>query len=277
MLKKIFLSILRIIKFQYKLKKMQLDFIIFKFIFFKKTMINQKFDKSTIYHIGGIKSFGRIKLAHEKEPLTQKWIHGMHSDSIFWDIGANLGIFTFLAAQRNLKVVAFEPFYANFHDLFRTLNNNKNLQEKIIILPMAMDKSFGINTFFSTNNKESGQSGGQFKNEFLSQEKKNKLIIKNKIISINEKYLNILLPDEYKSPQYIKIDVDGNDFRILQSLEQILMGDKIISLMIESNKLNKAKIINYISKFNMHLFDKEDTILGNSNEENLFFKKHSKT
>ena len=271
MLNKKLISLLRIFKHIFKIQKIRLTFIFFKYIFFKDKIINRKFDKSTVHQITSLRSFSRIKYAHQKEPLTQKWINNMSSGSVFWDVGANVGIFTFLAAQKNLKVVAFEPLYSNFFNLSKTLENNINLYKKVIVLPFALDSSFKISKFLSKSTS-AGYSGGQFDNIILSEDED---IKKSKIVSINDKYLNMILPDEFKSPQYIKIDVDGNDFRILQNLENNLIGNKIISLMIESeDRATQEKIINYLLRFDMHLFNSENTTESNTYSKNLFFKKN---
>jgi hypothetical protein len=43
-----------------------------------------------------------------------KWIDGFKKDSIFIDIGANIGMFSLYAAKKNHKVIAFEPESLNF-------------------------------------------------------------------------------------------------------------------------------------------------------------------
>lgn len=273
MIRKKFSLLLRIFKHTYQINKIRLHFIFFKYIFFKKKLVNQKFDQFTSYYISNIRSFSRIKYAHLKEPKTQEWIHSFPGDAVFWDIGANTGIFTFLAAQKNLKVVAIEPVYSNYYNLHRTLEQNTNLFKNVIILPFAQNAFFKVNTFRSVTN-EAGSSGGQFNNKIILAGKKIKNDIKTQLVGINQKYLDMILPKEFKSPNYIKIDIDGNDFEVLRNLETILANDDLKSLMIESNNSNtELAVVNYLSKFRMYLFDKEDTTKSNTQSKNLFFKK----
>jgi precorrin-6B methylase 2 len=53
-----------------------------------------------------------------KEPDSMQWIDAMQSGSVFWDIGANVGVLTLYAAMRgDLEVWAFEPAAVNYSNL----------------------------------------------------------------------------------------------------------------------------------------------------------------
>lgn len=49
-----------------------------------------------------------------KEPATIAWIDSMPSRSVFFDIGANIGIYSLYAASKGADVVAVEPIPASF-------------------------------------------------------------------------------------------------------------------------------------------------------------------
>ena len=60
-----------------------------------------------------------------KEPDMIRWINGLSNDAVFWDIGANVGVFSLYAAtQQSCKVLAFEPAAANFYALTRNISLN---------------------------------------------------------------------------------------------------------------------------------------------------------
>lgn len=44
----------------------------------------------------------RIKTFFSKEPQTLKWIDKFKKNSVFWDIGSNIGLFTCYAAKKKL-------------------------------------------------------------------------------------------------------------------------------------------------------------------------------
>ena len=55
-----------------------------------------------------------------KEPWTVKWIETFLPGDVFYDVGANVGAYSLLAAKANdgaVPVVAFEPSAPTYHDL----------------------------------------------------------------------------------------------------------------------------------------------------------------
>ena len=57
----------------------------------------------------------RAMSALTKQPATIEWIDSFSPGSVFWDVGANVGVYALYAARRgDAKVVAFEPAAVNF-------------------------------------------------------------------------------------------------------------------------------------------------------------------
>ena len=68
-----------------------------------------------------------------KEPETINWINSFNHDSIFFDIGANIGIYTLYSAiSINNSVYAFEPHSASYKNLLDSINLNQ-LQKLYLI------------------------------------------------------------------------------------------------------------------------------------------------
>ena len=78
----------------------------------------------------------RVKNFFVKEPETIEWIDNFNNneDIIFWDIGANIGVFSIYAAAKykKIKIIAFEPSTLNLNILTRNISIN-NLHDKMII------------------------------------------------------------------------------------------------------------------------------------------------
>ena len=78
----------------------------------------------------------RIKSFFEKEPETLEWIDTFDNTKkfIFWDIGANIGIYSIYAALKhsNCEIISFEPSTSNLRTLSRNISIN-NLEDKIKI------------------------------------------------------------------------------------------------------------------------------------------------
>ena len=58
------------------------------------------------------------------EPETVAWIEGLPADAVFWDIGANIGLYALFAARRGLRVSAFEPSAQSFAAMTRSAEAN---------------------------------------------------------------------------------------------------------------------------------------------------------
>jgi FkbM family methyltransferase len=68
-----------------------------------------------------------------KQPATIQWIESFRPDSVFWDVGANVGVYALYAALRgDARVVAFEPAAVNFFLLAANCEANGLGREKSI-------------------------------------------------------------------------------------------------------------------------------------------------
>src|SRR5215510_9943048 len=57
----------------------------------------------------------RAKSVLTKEPDTIRWIDSFDRSDVFWDVGANVGVFSLYAARsRGVRVLAFEPSADNY-------------------------------------------------------------------------------------------------------------------------------------------------------------------
>ena len=86
----------------------------------------------------------RHKTFFSKEPETIKWIDEFKKGSTFFDIGANIGLYSIYAAEvKNSSVYAFEPSFFNLEFLARNIYYNK-LVQKISIIPIALSAQLGL-------------------------------------------------------------------------------------------------------------------------------------
>jgi len=77
----------------------------------------------------------RVRTLLSKEPDTIQWIDNFdkNKEIIFWDIGANIGLFSIYSAQKHkgkIKVIAFEPSSSNLRVLTRNISMN-NFSNKL--------------------------------------------------------------------------------------------------------------------------------------------------
>jgi FkbM family methyltransferase len=79
----------------------------------------------------GKTSAGRAMTVLTKQPATIAWINSFEPASVFWDIGASVGVFSLYAAlATDTHVVAFEPAAVNYYLLSANCEANK-LQDRV--------------------------------------------------------------------------------------------------------------------------------------------------
>ena len=181
-------------------------------------------------------TYWRTKTFVEKEPETLRWIKKFNPHNlIFWDIGANVGLYTIFAAKKNpeIQVVAFEPSGLNLGLLEKNININ-NVQKNVRIFPIGLtNKSNSFLNMFESSEEEGGALGS-FGIETGFDGKKIKTINKYKIFGTS---INQLIKDKILDvPNYVKIDVDGLEHIILEEADEILNSNILQEMLIEINE-----------------------------------------
>ncbi len=209
--------------------------------FYESLIINKKY---TQFFIPNSTTKWRVNTLYTKEPETLEWINNFASkknnEIIFWDIGSNIGLYSIYAAQKhkNIKVYSFEPSTSNLRILSRNISIN-NLENKVMIcqLPIS-DKNFSHSTMNEPEFIE-GWSMNSYGKPLDYEGKKFNATQKYKILgtSIDSLIQNNIL----KLPNYIKIDVDGIEDKILTGGRKTLKNKKIKSISIEINENYKTQ------------------------------------
>lgn len=253
----------------------------FKEFIEKKSYIKVNINKKNInFFVPNTLVKWRVKTLLEKEPETLEWIDNfkLNKKKIFWDIGANIGIYSIYASsKKNLNIFAFEPSTSNLRVLSRNISIN-NLEKKISIVPFALSNV--VDNFLNLNESQFIEGGalnafGDKKN-FEGNIFKPSNIYRTFGTTIN----NLIEKKIISAPNYIKIDVDGIEHLILSKADKILNQKKIESILIELNEKYKSQFekINLIfKKYNFSLVKKQrnDKFYGNKFDSiyNYIFKK----
>tara|TARA_Y100000590_G_C15744935_1_gene1021618 strand:+ start:1615 stop:2475 length:861 start_codon:yes stop_codon:yes gene_type:complete len=179
----------------------------------------------------------RVDTLYTKEPETLEWIDKFNQDReiIFWDIGANIGLYSIYAAQKhkNIKVTSFEPSTSNLRVLSRNISIN-NLNEKITINQIPLNDKKNSNLEMYESEFTEGWSMNTFGQPTDYQGRSFKSKQKYKIFGTT---IDFLLDNKIvEMPNYIKIDVDGIEHQILKGGLKYLNHKNIKSLSIELNE-----------------------------------------
>ena len=175
---------------------------------------------------------------YTKEPETLEWIDSFEKKEnkiIFWDIGANIGIYSIYASLKypNIEVVSFEPSTSNLRILTRNISINK-LEEKIKVNQFPLSNVENKYLMFKEDKFIEGVALHTWGENYNFEGKSFNPTNNYKIYGTTINYLldnNILT-----IPDYIKIDVDGIEHLILRGASKYLKNPNIKSLSIELNE-----------------------------------------
>lgn len=218
----------------------------------------------------------RARTFFTKEPETVAWIRAFKPGDRFLDIGANIGLYSLYAASRGHKSLAVEPHTGNFHALalnVRTLNPGIPVE---ILFGAAGDKPFRPADFLCDTDTP-GTSGGQLRLERA----------KTKGFKVRTIYVysvDMLMEMTLKGGpfQHIKIDIDGQEKRVVAGMRKSLRRKAFKSCLIEVSKKTKTEIVHIFEKagytqdvcFNaMEPHSRERREQENIDAENIIFAK----
>ncbi len=216
----------------------------------------------------------RLDTFFTKEPETLSWIDNFEKKNkiIFWDIGANIGLYSIYASLKHsdIQVISFEPSTSNLRTLSRNISIN-NLDKKITISQLPLSNlSFEPKILNETNFLE-GYSQNTFGSEINFEGEKMNINNKYKILGTSVDYLtsnNIL-----NFPNYIKIDVDGIEHLIMKGSIKTLSNEKLKSILVEINE-------NYSEQYTeiLKIMEKSGFRCINKNRAEEFYKgRYNKT
>ena len=181
----------------------------------------------------------RAELVASKEPETLAWIDSFAQGEVLYDIGANIGVFSLYAAlHRNCDVYAFEPEAKNYACLNKNILLN-GLGRRVKALNVGLHDRTGIE-FLQLHDLASGAALHSL-GEAIDWRKQR----------FDAKFEQAVLAfalDEFierfgaPAPNHIKLDVDGNEDRIIRGGRRTFSDPAMKSLLIEINENDRDLI-----------------------------------
>jgi len=172
----------------------------------------------------------RVRTFSSKEPDTLAWISNFQRGKTFWDIGANVGLYSIYAALKSeAKVVAIEPVPANVQMLMKNLRAN-HLENQVVVIPLSLTNRTGV-AGLSIPSDEAGISHVVFRESFDFEGKKNQITPSLNTIGMSWKDMQNWFNLEI--PNYVKIDVDGIEHLILEGAGDLL--NQVEEVLVEVN------------------------------------------
>lgn len=172
------------------------------------------------------------------EPETLAWIDSFEPPCRFWDVGANIGVFsTYAGLRAGIEVRAFEPAAASYASLCRNIEAN-GLGHRVQPYCIALSDRTELGRL-----NLSGTNAGSVFNAFESTVdyfgNEIAIVFRQGVVgfSIDDFRRLFQLP----APNYLKIDVDSTEERILAGALETLRDQDLRSVLIELEKADTAR------------------------------------
>ena len=211
----------------------------------------------------GLTEYARAAGLFVKEPGTVRWIRDtVRPGDVFYDVGANIGIFTIIAARRvgpTGHVVAFEPHAANFAALIGNIAANA-LGDHVTVVNAAVHRSSGFHDF-NYASLDVGSSRSQLMGNRVPGESPFATVARELkcSVAIDQLIADGLMP----RPTHIKIDVDGNEPAIVAGMAGLLSSDgRPRSVSIEVNAADEARFERQLGLYGYRLASTNVTRTG---------------
>ena len=145
-------------------------------------------------------------------------LHYLRSEDVFYDVGANIGVFTILAGiVRDADCVAFEPVPETFSFLQENIKLNCGCS-RVELLNFGVGKEKGVLRFTSNEGAT---------NHALAVGEQSDSNIELPIVSLDEVIVS------RKSPTVLKVDVEGFEYEVLQGAKKLLDMPSLNVVMLE--------------------------------------------
>jgi FkbM family methyltransferase len=198
----------------------------------------------------------------DKEPGTIAWLEReLRPGDVFYDVGANIGVYTIFAAVRigaAGKIYAFEPHIPNAASLMENIFINGASQKVTLVSsPLTEREHYDVFNYQSVLPASSTSQFGRNSYEGVAFEPTFKeLKFGTTIDTLVDKGL-------IEPPNLIKIDVDGLDFEVLAGMRRLLSGaNRPRSIQAELGSDSKAKIMHLCAETGYRLKEKHWTKAG---------------
>jgi len=179
----------------------------------------------------GKTSGGRAMTVLTKQPATIEWIDSFQPGSVFWDIGASVGVFSVYAAlATDTTIVAFEPAAVNYYLLSANCEANK-LQDRVDCLLVGVGRQRSIARLEVSQFRPARSFSFRGKRDQPYESRQAAVVL-----SIDE------LVEEYgvPCPNYIKIDAPGASEDIIAGATRTFRRPELRQIHLEVRDSSKG-------------------------------------
>lgn len=187
----------------------------------------------------------RYRTWESKEPETLAWIKSFNPNDVFFDVGANVGVYSLFAASLypEMTIWAFEPMKANYAALIQNIEMNRYHNIK------AFRQAIGNRTGWvdlDRGDGARGESGAQ--------------------VTDREGRTWIASIDDLRAahPDHVKIDIDGQELEVVKGMKRTLHDVK--SILIEVSTASKGPVMDILTEAGLNAVNRFNGMSPHSRE-----------
>lgn len=190
-------------------------------------------DATLVFATPNRRAAWRVETAFTKEPETVAWIGEFAPGDVLVDVGANVGLYSIMAAARGARVVAFEPESQNYALLNRNIFLN-GMGERVTAYCAALSDRAGFDRLYLSGFSAAGSchSFGE------ALDHRAQPVAAEFAQGCYATTLDALVAaGTVPVPQHVKIDVDGIEHKVLAGAARTLQDRRLRSVLVEVNTL----------------------------------------
>ena len=165
-----------------------------------------------------------------KEPFTVEWIESnVKAGEVFYDIGANVGVYSLVAAKKPggaARVFSFEAGYASVASLAANIVLN-GVEADVTPMPVALSDRTAMNVF-SLRDVEPGAARHALG---AGDPEDGPAVFRQPVMMFRLDDLVEWL--QLPTPHHIKLDVDGGELAVLEGASRTLRSPSLRSVLVE--------------------------------------------
>jgi len=206
-----------------------------------KSYIVQRKVKRVVYELDLYKPTERsiyFEGVYERKNLKLV-MNSVKKDSVFIDVGAHVGFYSIMVGKNIVNggaIISFEPSADNYSRLIKNIKLN-NLTDRIKAFPFALSNINDEKSLFLNPYNDGGNSLEKFSYAPLAEQK---------VRCIRFDDLNEV---KYSSVDFIKIDVEGHQMKVLEGMKNTISRFHPSFLIEAPTKKEQDEVTYYLKEF----------------------------
>lgn len=195
--------------------------------------------------------YDAIRAFHNEQWLAEDLVDTITPHDQFWDVGANMGVYTLLATLNGARTVAFEPCLRNAATIEHNIQLN-DLPRKPTVVPKALADENARSTFVLDERGTPGGGRGSLNTDWQDGPTTSVETIRGE---------TAVHRDGIARPDIMKIDVEGSELDVLRGLGDLL--DDVRVVYCELHGIDDTAVRRYLESSGIQItHDTADTGAG---------------